>query len=558
MPHTGVGNHALCEDLGLTGSSCATYPTRPGDTWVSIARAARGDERELRDANPGLEGELEPLDLVAIPPHWDAGMLPGSGVAPSNDVERFSQLVMHHRGDLKQLPVDLQQLSAQEVAALVAAARHHRGQHEGLAYGGWLAEQQHTEEPTVWAMPPQRLPELTDAPALLPVVDIAETPSAGALLAHAYLKGLWVELQAQWEQTSPQRLQAVGDQLLRAGLVQAVFPPVGVAGAVHGVFAEVYELLRTVLTVDEIFEAVTELVEALFSPQGADVAFALGRDTVASRIDEVESITEMSAAEVAYWLGYQMAPLVADLLLAVLTAGTAAVAARAFKVGADWVLESVDGFADLRRRLDGMDLATLGPDASGIAFEARRGGDAVGGRRTPQRGKPEGRRRTIHRRNPTEPIRERDPAARPRGRPEAIYDEMSEEQKRDIELQHGAAEDLARSGYDVEQSPGVSAERMEAAGLSSAKDPDYLINDEIFDCYSPRSSTPLHSIFMAVRRKVAIRRQTKRVLINLQDSAKRVSAIRDYFRTNSHEDWVAQLDEVLALKNGTVHRIFPP
>ncbi|BFH64633.1 hypothetical protein [Paenibacillus azoreducens] len=80
----------------------------------------------------------------------------------------------------------------------------------------------------------------------------------------------------------------------------------------------------------------------------------------------------------------------------------------------------------------------------------------------------------------TKPVNTPDPNAQPRGYKTTIRENMDEETKRSLSRENEAAEILSKNGYDVEQNPKIS---------DTSKDPDYLINDTIFDCYSPKGET---------------------------------------------------------------------
>jgi|GEM_PF-3776583 len=67
-----------------------------------------------------------------------------------------------------------------------------------------------------------------------------------------------------------------------------------------------------------------------------------------------------------------------------------------------------------------------------------------------------------------------------------------------------AAQTLAKNGYDVEQRPKVPG----------GKEPDYRIEGEIFDCYSPEYGKPVRGIGSVIERKVQ-KGQADRIVLNL-------------------------------------------
>lgn len=69
---------------------------------------------------------------------------------------------------------------------------------------------------------------------------------------------------------------------------------------------------------------------------------------------------------------------------------------------------------------------------------------------------------------------------------------MDEETKRSLSRENEAADILVKNGYDVEQNPKIS---------DTSKDPDYLINETIFDCYSPKGETSPRGIASQLEKK---------------------------------------------------------
>ena len=88
------------------------------------------------------------------------------------------------------------------------------------------------------------------------------------------------------------------------------------------------------------------------------------------------------------------------------------------------------------------------------------------------------------------------------------------------------------------------------------KDPDYLIEGRVFDCYSPTKPTkPTRGIWWEVENKV-LEEQTQRAVVNLEDWRGDFSALEKQFR-----DWpIDGLKEVKAiLPSGEIEQIqLPP
>ncbi|WP_432040180.1 hypothetical protein [Streptomyces cucumeris] len=142
----------------------------------------------------------------------------------------------------------------------------------------------------------------------------------------------------------------------------------------------------------------------------------------------------------------------------------------------------------------------------------------------------------------TLPQRDPDPNAKAQGNPESISKKADPETRRALSRQNEAADRLAQHGYDVEHAPQVPGSR----------NPDYKINDKVFDCYSP-SSGNARNIAREMEKKVE-KLQTERVVLNLTDSSVDVSKM--YAQLH---DWPTPgLKEVIAIdKEGNVLHLFP-
>jgi hypothetical protein len=114
--------------------------------------------------------------------------------------------------------------------------------------------------------------------------------------------------------------------------------------------------------------------------------------------------------------------------------------------------------------------------------------------------------------------------------------------KRSLELENKAADTLANAGYRVEQNPKVPGD----------KKPDYLVEGEIFDCYSPNSSDARH-IINQVNRKVG-EGQADRIVLNLEDSGVTRHELREALSQYGSPD----LKEIILIdQNSNIVRFFP-
>ena len=104
-----------------------------------------------------------------------------------------------------------------------------------------------------------------------------------------------------------------------------------------------------------------------------------------------------------------------------------------------------------------------------------------------------------------------------------------------------AAETLADAGYYVEQNPVLS---------NTNKKPDYKINGEIFDCYSPSGSS-VRNMHSEVENKI-LREQTESVVINMADTSATFEAVKQQFM-----DWpIPGLKKIIVIDQfGKITRI---
>jgi len=137
----------------------------------------------------------------------------------------------------------------------------------------------------------------------------------------------------------------------------------------------------------------------------------------------------------------------------------------------------------------------------------------------------------------TVPSRAPDPNAVPRGRPELPSARDREERIEALRLQDETAHILAQAGYDVLRSP---------PGKENGTRPDYIIEGQYFECYSPNNSKP-RNIWREVGKKLE-REQADRIVINLDNSPVDIGALLEQFK-----NWpIKGLREIIFLKNGNI------
>jgi hypothetical protein len=86
----------------------------------------------------------------------------------------------------------------------------------------------------------------------------------------------------------------------------------------------------------------------------------------------------------------------------------------------------------------------------------------------------------------------------------------------------------------------------------NGRKPDYKIEGETFDCYSPAEGKQPRGICSEVNEKVTVKNQTERVVLNLDDWNGNINDLRAQFRDHP----IPGLKEVLIVKDGQVFNLF--
>ena len=152
----------------------------------------------------------------------------------------------------------------------------------------------------------------------------------------------------------------------------------------------------------------------------------------------------------------------------------------------------------------------------------------------------------------TEPSRKPNLNAKPDGEPTQIGPNAKKRQRKTLEAENEAAQIFAKNGYHIKQQPKV----LPRDGIKPGKNPDYRIEGEIFDCYTPvNSNTRVQIIRERIRSKVA-HGQTQRAVINLQKFRWKgsVNELGKQFKVRKIHD----LKEVFIIDvDGSILRVFP-
>ena len=134
--------------------------------------------------------------------------------------------------------------------------------------------------------------------------------------------------------------------------------------------------------------------------------------------------------------------------------------------------------------------------------------------------------------------------AKPSGTVTKITDKMDEATRRSLIRENEAAETIAKNGYNIEQNPVIEG---------TTRNPDYLIEGEIFDCYSPAENTKVRNVASTIEEKVIKKGQAERVVLNLDDWKGSV----DELVKQLNDYPIEGLKEVIIVYDRTVQSIYP-
>ncbi len=163
----------------------------------------------------------------------------------------------------------------------------------------------------------------------------------------------------------------------------------------------------------------------------------------------------------------------------------------------------------------------------------------------------------------TKPSNSPNPNAKPTGKPAEFKPGMDEIDRRSLTMENDAADVIAQKGYNIEQNPKIDLPKNSD---KLPKHPDYLIEGEYFDCYSPRSTTSENNIISKIFKKTSTAsrtgtRQTERVIINLRewngDVNSLTSSIRQSVSNGKLADPSVSLREVWAIIGDNIFQLFP-
>jgi hypothetical protein len=151
-------------------------------------------------------------------------------------------------------------------------------------------------------------------------------------------------------------------------------------------------------------------------------------------------------------------------------------------------------------------------------------------------------RKTYYRITRTRPSSAPHPGHTPGGKRTTVNPREAPENIQALTRENETADALARAGYRVEQNPSVPG----------PKNPDFLIEGRIFDNVAPTTRNP-RNIWSRILDEKVRPGQADRIVINLDDSAVDLEALRRQFRDYP----MPGLKEAIVVRGGRVIRLWP-
>ncbi|SHI88924.1 toxin 50 [Clostridium cavendishii DSM 21758] len=144
-----------------------------------------------------------------------------------------------------------------------------------------------------------------------------------------------------------------------------------------------------------------------------------------------------------------------------------------------------------------------------------------------------------------------EPSLKKDGKPKGNY---QKETSRGIKRQNETADTFAKEGYDTEMLDEVAGGN--GHGIEKDTNPDFLIEEEPFDCYSPDKNTSFNNVCKEIAKK--LRKQAYRIVLNLDDYNPEMTEelISTIVRKAKPNGDLKRLIELFIVKDGKIKRVF--
>lgn len=113
---------------------------------------------------------------------------------------------------------------------------------------------------------------------------------------------------------------------------------------------------------------------------------------------------------------------------------------------------------------------------------------------------------------------------------------------------------MADQGYDIEMLDELNGGN--GRGIKKSSNPDFIIEDKVFDCYAPTIDTNVDNIVRNIRTKT--RTQAERIVLNLDGfTSEKITKITEgILRKANPSGDLKNLQELLIVVDGKITRIF--
>ncbi len=173
------------------------------------------------------------------------------------------------------------------------------------------------------------------APGILPGL-AASAMMTGAERGNAFVDAFMDAAEGQLDAAT---LKAVASKLHQGSALSAVFPVFFLKGALLGAATEIGELVALVQDIPAVLESLDGLIRMVLGEDGVEFAGILGEEMGVAFGGDIASVATMDLPGVCVWMGNKAGPILADILLGLVTGGAIAVGSRALaflaKNGAD-------------------------------------------------------------------------------------------------------------------------------------------------------------------------------------------------------------------------------
>lgn len=128
------------------------------------------------------------------------------------------------------------------------------------------------------------------------------------------------------------------------------------------------------------------------------------------------------------------------------------------------------------------------------------------------------------------------------------------ENSRGMIKQNQTADLLAKEGYLTEMLDELP--NGNGKGISPTANPDFLIEGNVFDCYSPEPGANIDNICRTIKDKT--KAQSERIILNLDDfnDSDFENLCDSIMRKTSESGDLRRLSEMLIARNGKITRLF--